>query len=230
MLPAQQPVGQDVASHTQAPATQRCPAPHATPAPHMQLPVAEQPSDVVAPQVRHALPAVPQCMLDVAVTQVAPTQQPLGQDWASHTHAPARQRWPAPHTALVPHMQVPPAQLSARAASHATHRMPPVPQLPAPGALHVGPVQQPSGQVETLQPLQRPVAQVSGAGQASHWLPPPPQAAGSVPATQAPFWQQPVAHDVASHTQVLPLQRWPAAQVAPTPQRQSPSDEQLSAR
>ena len=51
-----------------------------------------------------------------------------------------------------------------------------------------------------------------------------------LPATHAPPAQQPVGHEVPSHTQVLATQRWPCAQVAPVPHRQSPAAEQLSER
>jgi hypothetical protein len=40
----QQPVGQDVASHTQAPPEQRCPGEHWTPLPQVQAPPSPQPS------------------------------------------------------------------------------------------------------------------------------------------------------------------------------------------
>lgn len=42
--------------------------------------------------------------------------------------------------------------------------------------------------------------------------------------------QQPPGHEVASHMQVPPRQRWPAAHGGPPPQRHSPSIEQVSTR
>ena len=42
-------------------------------------------------------------------------------------------------------------------------------------------------------------------------------------------WQQPVGHDVASHMHAPFMQRWPAPQGAPLPQRHCPSIEHMSA-
>lgn len=42
--------------------------------------------------------------------------------------------------------------------------------------------------------------------------------------------QQPSGHEVPSHTQVLPTQRWPSAQAGLAPHRQLPAAEQLSER
>ena len=50
------------------------------------------------------------------------------------------------------------------------------------------------------------------------------------PPRHTPAEQQPLGHDVLSHTQVLAAQRCPGAQVPPVPQRQSPVAEQLSER
>jgi hypothetical protein len=88
-VPLQQPPGQLTASHTQAPATQRRPAPQAGPLPQMHVPEA-QPSPV-APQVMHALPEVPQSAPVVATTHAFPLQQPLGQEPELQMH------WPPTH-------------------------------------------------------------------------------------------------------------------------------------
>jgi hypothetical protein len=65
VVPWQQPSGQDVASHTHRPLSQRCPAPHSAPPPHVQAPVvAEHPSALVASHATQALPAAPQVALE----------------------------------------------------------------------------------------------------------------------------------------------------------------------
>jgi hypothetical protein len=57
-----------------------------------------------------------------------------------------------------------------------------------------------------------------------------PQASSAVPGRQARFpWQQPVEHEVASHTQTPATQRRPASHAAPAPHWQVPAAEQLSA-
>ena len=231
ILPAQHPVGHESLLHTQVPFTQSCPIPHAPPSPHRQAPAAEQPSDVALPHALHAAPAAPHWAAVVVVTQVVPAQQPLGHDVASQVHLPAAQRWPAAQAGLAPQRQAPFVQVSARVVSQGVHTAPPTPQLPTAGALQLEPMQHPLAQVVALQPLQLPPMQVSTPGQVSHRLPPAPQAVASVPATHWPAaLQQPLGHDVASHMQLLPLQRWPAAHTAPTPQRHVPIDEQLSER
>jgi hypothetical protein len=79
VLPAQQPVGHDAASHTQTPVVVL----HSWPAPH----------------AAQAAPARPHEALDSDAkgTQVLPLQQPLGHDVASHTHWPLLHSWPAAH-------------------------------------------------------------------------------------------------------------------------------------
>lgn len=64
VLPAQQPDGHDVASHTQAPPTQRWPGPHAEPAPHAQAPAAVQPSATALLQATQAAPGAPHVAAD----------------------------------------------------------------------------------------------------------------------------------------------------------------------
>jgi hypothetical protein len=107
--PEQQPLGQDVPSQTQVLATQRCPGVQVAPAPQRQVPVAEQLSER-ASQATQLDPALPQAATE-RVEQIAPLQQPPGQDVASQTQSPLSQRWPPPHAADVPHAQLPsPAQ------------------------------------------------------------------------------------------------------------------------
>jgi hypothetical protein len=96
--------------------------------------------------------------------------------------------------------------------------------------LQVAPEQQPLGQLVALQPLHTPPTQLCPPGQASQAPPPLPQEAALLPGRQAPPEQQPVAHDVPSHTQVLATHRCPGVQASTPPQRQVPPEEQLSER
>ena len=101
--PAQQPVGQVIALHTQVPAM------HCEPMPQEALPwqvqapvVGSQVSVFFGSQGTHALPPMPHAVAD-GVWQTPPAQQPFGQDCALHTHAPLTQAVPAPHAGFVPH-------------------------------------------------------------------------------------------------------------------------------
>ena len=106
-VPVQQPIGHEAASQTHAPATQACPAPHCGPDPHVQLPVL-QPSAFVAAHDAQVAPPVPHTVSVVAGdVQVAPTQQPSGQDDALQTHTPPEHSWPVPQAAPLPHEQAP---------------------------------------------------------------------------------------------------------------------------
>lgn len=87
---AQQPLGHEVASQTQAPPTQRLPEPQVGPLPHAHAPAVQR-SAVVALQALHAAPALPQLSSDWPV-QTLPAQQPDVQDAASHVQTPALQR------------------------------------------------------------------------------------------------------------------------------------------
>lgn len=80
-LPAQQPLGQLVASQTQVPPTQRWPEPHAAPVPQAQAPL-RQLSEDGAPHAAHVAPAEPH--VAVAFCRHVPArQQPVGQFVAS---------------------------------------------------------------------------------------------------------------------------------------------------
>jgi hypothetical protein len=187
-------------------------------------------SAVTESQEAQTAPPVPQ-RASVRDTQVAPSQQPLGQEVALHTHRPATHLWSGPQAVAPPQVQAFPAeQPSARAASQPTQTAPPLPQVEREGALQVAPEQQPAGQLVALQPLQRPPVQVCPDGQDWQAPPPPPQDAAVLPAMQAPCAQQPVGQEVPSQTQVLATQRCPGAQAAPSPHRQAPNAEQLSER
>lgn len=77
LVPAQQPVGQEVASQTHAPPAHRCPEPHGGPLPHAHAPPAHV-SAVMGLHATHADAEVPQVEA-LAGLHVAPEQQPVGQ-------------------------------------------------------------------------------------------------------------------------------------------------------
>jgi hypothetical protein len=87
-LPSQHPAAQLVPSQTQAPPTQRWPAWHASPAPQAQAPPAEQPLLDEVSHDTHAIPPLPHDPRD-RVVQVAPAQQPSGQEVAVQAPAPS---------------------------------------------------------------------------------------------------------------------------------------------
>lgn len=217
-LPEQHPFGQDVASHKHDPCEQCSPGPHGAPVPHRQAPSAEQSSAVSALHATQVEPADPH-VASARVRQVAPSQHPSGQDMASHTHKPPRQRWPAPHAAWAPHLHWPSAQLSACVASQAKQACPPVPQVGADaGSLHVVPEQQPFGHT---QPLHAPAVHVSPCGHAAQAWPALPHASVWVPVSHVAPLQQPV-HDCPSHTHLPEAQRWPTPHAGPEPHLQAP--------
>ena len=113
---SQQPFGHEVALHTQAPCALQawfaahathCPplAPHAVADAVMQVPFAQQPLQLMLPQLHapllhvcpdahmpHALPADPQTVVDCAdcaTQRPCESQQPLGQEVGLQTHVPA---------------------------------------------------------------------------------------------------------------------------------------------
>jgi hypothetical protein len=113
LLLLQQPIGHEVALHTQFPPWQSWPMEHAPAiAPHTQTPAALQAS-VVPMHVIHTFPPAPQALALVAVTQVEPMQHPVQPDVVLQTHCPLMQRLPDPQAALVPHRHVPAEQWSA---------------------------------------------------------------------------------------------------------------------
>jgi hypothetical protein len=79
--PSQQPPGQLVASQTQLPATQRCPAAHAGALPQRHCPFAHW--SAPAPHATQAWPAAPQVSSDGVWHAPAP-QQPVGQLDGAH--------------------------------------------------------------------------------------------------------------------------------------------------
>ena len=129
-VPSQQPLGQLWSSHTQAPETQRWPAPQLGAVPHWHAPVAEQVSALLASHAEHLLPARPQAEREGAAQEPSAAQQPPGQLWPSHTQAPALQRWPLLQAGPPPHWQVPSSeQLFASVDVQATQAAPAVPQV-----------------------------------------------------------------------------------------------------
>lgn len=91
MSPWQQPLGHEVASQMQSPATQRCPPAQAGPVPHWQRPVLLQRLALVGSHVVHATPAMPHDESEGGV-HTPPEQQPPGHEVASHMQVPPMQR------------------------------------------------------------------------------------------------------------------------------------------
>lgn len=242
--PAQQPFAHEVASQTQAPARHRWPVAHEGLAPHWQLPPAAQVSAVVGLQLEHAEPPEPQVVVEAGV-QVGPLQQPLGQLIPSHAppvHTPPVQVCPGAQLGLGPQRHWPLAeQTFALVASQATQESPPAPQVASARALQVFPEQQPVAQEVASHTHSPPTHRWPPAHAAPEPQPQPPpeheSARSTLQVEQAPptapqddsdialqVWptQHPPGHEVASHTQVPPAQRWPVPQGTPVPHWQNP--------
>ncbi|MCA3012385.1 MAG: hypothetical protein INH41_08295 [Myxococcaceae bacterium] len=225
VFPEQQPDGHDVASHTHAPLTHRCPLPHAGPVPHRHAP--EVHTSAFAPHAAHAAPPAPHCAVDGLATQVFPEQHPDGHDVASHTQLPDTHRCPVPHAAPVPHAHPPAVHRSARA-PHVVHAPPLAPHCAAVvGVTQVFPAQQPDAHDVASHtqlpdthrcplphagpaphrhvPLAQPSAVV--ALHAAQAAAPVPHAATRFPGWHIPFWQHPLGHVAAVQlAQALPVQ------------------------
>jgi hypothetical protein len=116
-LPAQQPLGHDIASHTHAPPMHRCPVPHAAPAPHRHEPPVHESAPV--PHETHDAPMRPHARRVGGVTHVEPEQHPVA------------------HEVGVQPLQTPPEHVPA---PHDVHAAPPVPHaLAEVPATHVAP-------------------------------------------------------------------------------------------
>jgi hypothetical protein len=98
VVPAQHPVGHEVASQIQLP-EQRSPAPQAAAPPQVQVPPTEHPSPD-EPQDAQAVPAGAQAVAPRAV-QVVLLQQPVGHEVASQTHEPPAHRCPVAQSTLL---------------------------------------------------------------------------------------------------------------------------------
>lgn len=189
----------------------------------------------------HVEPPTPHASLVVPALHVVPSQQPA-HDAPSQTHSPSSQRWPAGHGALEPQRHCPLAlHRSVLTGLHATHAPPLGPHAPNEGVVQVEPKQQPAHVVEsqTHPPaLQRWPAAHAGpvpqrhspsvhesASVESHV----PQAAPPVPHIVLELVrhtlpsQQPLGHDVASHTHMPSMHRWPLAHGAPDPHAHEPA-------
>lgn len=105
VVPEQQPA-HEVGSQTQWPPEQCWPGSHWAPVPQVHAPELEQPSARVVSQLMQVEPIVPQVAM-LRFRQLAPLQQPLGQETTSHTQVPPLQRWPGTHWSPDPQPQVP---------------------------------------------------------------------------------------------------------------------------
>ncbi len=179
-----------------------------------------------APQLA---PPIPQLASVLPTKQVLPEQHPP-HELASQMHAPPEQRCPVAQVLPVPQRQLPLVQLSARVASQAMQAAPPVLQALNAGVVQVLPEQQPFGQVCVLQPVHTPSRHCCEPGQLWQLAPPAPHAAVEFPGRQVLPEQQPLGHDVASHTQVPLTQRWPAPHGLFVPHWHSPAAVQVFAR
>jgi hypothetical protein len=110
-LESQQPFGHEVALQTQLPFTHTVPATHWVLLPHLQTPVVlPQWSDAPPSHATQATPFNPQVAgYIVGLTHWLPWQQPPAQVVESQTQVPLLHLWPAPHAALLPHLQTAPA-------------------------------------------------------------------------------------------------------------------------
>ena len=155
------------------------------------------------------------------------------------------------HGVLVPHLQLPPAQVLAAMASQAVHAPPEAPHWArVTGLTQLVPAQHPEAQLPTSQtqlvPLHRcpapqaappPHWQVPAAEQAlalvesqeAHALPEAPQFASVGGETQAVPRQQPAGQVAPSHTHCPPTQCSPPVQAGPVPHAQPPATQALAA-
>jgi hypothetical protein len=102
VVPEQQPFGQLVPSHIQAPLEQRWPAAQAAEVPQAQVPAAEQLSARTASQPTQLTPPLPQVAKE-GTLQVAPEQQPFGQLLELQPlQVPLLQVWPVGQTSQLP--------------------------------------------------------------------------------------------------------------------------------
>ena len=216
----QQPSQPLVASHTHVAAApvplHLVPVGQAAPVePQTQPPLEHRLALVRSHVLQAAPPVAPQWVVSIVVWHwPLPSQQPVGHEVASQTQVPVApsQRWPAAQAVPPgPHEQAPPTQRSA-VMPQLVHELPPVPQ-PVAGLVSLGvqlePVQQPS-QV-CAQPRQAPVGEQVLPGSApplvqSTQLPPLVPHCAFDGVTHAVPLQQPLAHEVASQTQLPPTQ------------------------
>lgn len=129
------------------------------------------------------MPAPPQAAGWSPTSHTVPAQHPAGQLAPLQTHAPPTHCWPAAHAPVTPHLQVPPAQLSAEVVLQALQAAPAFPHSSAVGVVHWPLLQQPLGQLAALQEQLPPLHTWPGAH------------AGPVPQEQEPAVQVSEAAD-----------------------------------
>jgi hypothetical protein len=98
----------------------------------------------------HAFPPDPHAPTVLPALQALDAQQPVHESTV-HMHCPLTQPRPEPQAGLLPHMQVPFAQWSARWPSQPLHAVPPELHWDSDGVAHVFPVQQLFGHDWALQ-------------------------------------------------------------------------------
>ena len=158
--------------------------------------VGEQESAVAGSHGWQVLAApVPQVFGKLGAMHTPLAQQPVGQDWALHTHAPPWHAVPGPQAGPPPHWQVPvrESQLSVVSAGQAWQVPPPTPQARGFPVLHTPLAQQPFGQDPASQ-TQMPATHVV----------PGPQAA-LPPQVQRPMTEQLSARAASHGTQAAPI-------------------------
>jgi hypothetical protein len=138
----QQPFGQEAASQTQAPPTQRWPLAQTGPLPHLHAPPAQVSAPM--PQLVQAPPPVPHALVEPTL-QTLPLQQPVGHEVALQTHAPPTHAWPDTHIAPLPQAQPPIDEQPSAPMPQLMHVDPPVPHALADVVVQLVPEQQPLG-------------------------------------------------------------------------------------
>jgi hypothetical protein len=184
-------------------------------------------------------------------THASPLQHPLGHDCGPHRHVAPSQYWSGAHCGLAPQRHSPATHTLASAGSQKVHTVPPEPHASVvPPAWHTFASQQPVGHdvpshTQALEVLQRCPAAHAAPAPHPHWpdarhvllvvveqfwhaLPLTPQLPVVLGLTHAPPMQHPAGHDVASHTQVPPAQRWPTAQGSDVPHLHWPLVQRLA--
>ena len=132
--PEQQPVWHEEESQRQLPLTQCWPATQASPPSHWQTPIDEQESASSVSQTTQASPPMPQLPSERG-WQTSPSQQPEGQEVASHLQTPRTQCLPGSQGGFeFPQPQTPVAlQVSVVTGSHTAQGSPLAPQAPGLG-------------------------------------------------------------------------------------------------
>ena len=202
-----------------------------------------------AGQLWHDAPPLPQAPTASPSWQAPAAQHPAGHDTPSHTQAPLRHRWPGEHAGPMPQLQTPAAeQPSVVSALQGLHVAPGTLHAERDVGVHVAPSQQPSGHDVTSQ-MQAPAEQccpgphggvlpqrhspalqlsdMSATPAALHpkqLAPGRPQFAAESVSQVEPL-QQPLGHEVASHTQRPPAQRCPSPHAGSPPQVHFPPEQ-----